>query len=118
MEQLREARRRYGYHEKRSIIEEHLNSGLSLSLLSRKYQIHPVTLYTWKRNLVMNEDTPSQKPNIESILAENNRLKTENKHLKKSVANLSIDNSILTDAVEILKKKSLERALLKQQKKS
>jgi transposase-like protein len=117
MEKLAEPRRRYGYYEKRAILEEHINLGLSLSILSRKYQIHPVTLYSWKRMLTVSEDTP-QKPNIEEILAENERLKKENKHLKKSVANLSIDKSILTDAVEILKKKSQERALLQQQKKS
>jgi hypothetical protein len=46
------------------------------------------------------------------------RLKKENKYLSKAVSTLTIDKAILTDAIEILKKKSQQRALLKQQKKS
>lgn len=121
MDKLREIRRRYGYQEKRMILEEHFNSGLSLSAISRKYQIHPVSLYNWKRSLCMSdkETKPmSISGNVEEILAENERLKKRNKHLEKAVSNLTIDNSILTDAIEIMKKKSQERALLKQQKKS
>ena len=51
MDKLKETRKRYGYQEKRLILEEHFNSGLSLSAISRKYQVHPVTLYNWKRSL-------------------------------------------------------------------
>jgi len=53
MDKLAEPRRRLGYYEKRAILEEHFNLGLSLSVLSRKHQIHPVTLYSWKRSLSM-----------------------------------------------------------------
>ncbi|WP_158998367.1 hypothetical protein [Pigmentibacter ruber] len=55
--------------------------------------------------------------NLEEALVENERLKKRNKHLEKAVSNLTIDNSMLTDAIEIMKK-SQERALLKQQKRS
>jgi len=121
MDKLKETRKRYGYQEKRLILEEHFNSGLSLSAISRKYQVHPVTLYNWKRSLCMSDkdaNSSSIPSNIEEILAENERLKKRNKHLEKAVSNLTIDNSILTDAIEIMKKKSQERALLKQQKRS
>jgi archaellum component FlaC len=60
----------------------------------------------------------NSKDNIEEILAEMDRLKKENKYLSKAVSTLTIDKAILTDAIEILKKKSQQRALLKQQKKS
>jgi transposase-like protein len=118
MDKLAEPRRRLGYYEKRAILEEHFNLGLSLSVLSRKHQIHPVTLYSWKRSLSMTDKPINSKDNIEEILAEMDRLKKENKYLAKAVSTLTIDKAILTDAIEILKKKSQQRALLKQQKKS
>lgn len=117
MDKLAEPRRRFGYHEKRAILEEHFNLGLSLSILSRKHQIHPVTLYSWKRSLSMTDKPINPNDNIEEMLAEMERLKKENKYLSKAVSTLTIDKSILTDAIEILKKKSQQRALLKQQKK-
>ena len=118
MDKLAEPRRRFGYHEKRAILEEHFNLGLSLSVLSRKHQIHPVTLYSWKRSLSMTESTIKSKDNMEEILAEMERLRKENKHLARAVSTLTVDKAILTDAIEILKKKSQQRALLKQQMKS
>ena len=118
MDKLAEPRRRLGYYEKRAILEEHFNLGLSLSVLSRKHQIHPVTLYSWKRSLSRTDKPINSKDNIEEILAEMDRLKKENKYLSKAVSTLTIDKAILTDAIEILKKKSQQRALLKQQKKS
>jgi transposase-like protein len=117
MDKLAEPRRRFGYHEKRAILEEHFNLGLSLSVLSRKHHIHPVTLYGWKRSLSMTDKPNNPKDNIEQMLAEMERLKKENKYLSKAVSTLTIDKAILTDAIEILKKKSQQRALLKQQEK-
>ncbi|BBH53984.1 transposase [Fluviispira sanaruensis] len=61
MDKLAEPRRRFGYQEKRAILEEHFNLGLSLSVLSRKQQIHPVTLYSWKRSLSITESTMKSK---------------------------------------------------------
>ena len=117
MDKLKAVKKRFGYHEKRAILEEHFNSGLSLSALSRKHQIHPVTLYSWKRSLCMSDKDENQSTsptNIEEI----ERLKKRNKHLEKAVSNLTIDNSILTDAIDIMKKNIQKKELLKQQKKS
>jgi hypothetical protein len=55
---------------------------------------------------------------MKQILAEMDRLRKENKHLARAVSTLTVDKAILTDAIEILKKKSQQRALLKQQIKS
>ena len=60
MDKLKAVKKRFGYHEKRAILEEHFNSGLSLSALSRKHQIHPVTLYSWKRSLCMSDKDENQ----------------------------------------------------------
>lgn len=100
MDKLAEPRRRLGYYEKRAILE----------LCS--------PLYSWKRSLSMTDKPINSKDNIEEILAEMDRLKKENKYLSKAVSTLTIDKGILTDAIEILKKKSQQRALLKEQKKS
>ncbi|WGL58827.1 transposase [Pigmentibacter sp. JX0631] len=90
MDKLKETRKRYGYEEKRLILEEHFNSSLSLSVISRKYQVHQVTLYNWKRSLCMSDkeaNSSSIPSNIQEILAENERLKKRNKHFEKAVSN-------------------------------
>ncbi len=46
MDKLKAVKKRFGYHEKKAILEEYFNTGLSLSAISSKHQIHPVTLYS------------------------------------------------------------------------
>ena len=54
--------------------------------------------YQWKRN--MNQDDESITPEkIRELLLENSKLKTEINHLKIKVADLSVTNDILTDAI-------------------
>lgn len=102
-------RRRFNRAQKEQILREHTEQGIPISQLARKNGIHAVTIYQWKR--LMKQDDDSVTPdNIRKLLLEIKSLKSENNQLKIKVADLSVSNDILTDAIDISKK----RALLKQ----
>jgi transposase-like protein len=102
-------RRYFSRQQKEAILKENQDHGVPIAQLARKNGIHAVTIYQWKRNMKQDDDllTPEK---IRELLLENSKLKSENMHLKIKVADLSVTNDILTDAIEISKK----RALLKQ----
>ena len=101
MSSSQKPKRIYTLNQKKQILREHLEHGLSISAISRKHQVNAVTLYAWKKMLMGSDkkiSSPEEKLEIE-------RLKQENEALKKVVADLAVDNSILKQANEILKKK-------------
>jgi len=102
-------RRHFSKEQRDQILKEHIQEGAPISLLARKNGINAVTIYMWKRN--MNQDDESITPEkIRELFREISSLKTENKQLKVKVADLAVSNDILTEAIEISKK----RILLKQ----
>ena len=78
------------------------------------HNIHPVTLYQWKRNM---GEKPEEKINAHELLQEIERLKKQNKQLTSALGELTLDNQCLKDLNEFLKKKQMEE-LLKPQKNS
>jgi transposase-like protein len=113
MSSPQKARRVYSISQKEQILKEHLEHGLSISAISRKHQINAVTLYAWKK-MLMGSD--KKKPPVDDQ-AEIERLRRENEALKKTIANLAVDNSILKEANEILKKKQPTPAWFRSPKK-
>lgn len=102
-------RRHFSKEQRDQILKEHIQEGAPISLLARKNGINAVTIYMWKRN--MNQDDESITPEkIRELFREISSLKTENKQLKVKVADLAVSNDILTEVIEISKK----RILLKQ----
>ena len=109
-------------HEKKRILEEHFVDGLSISELARKYQIQPVTLYSWRKRFSDNQkesigmsDSETQS-NLKLLETENDQLRDQIKALKRTVANLAVDKDILQEAVEILKKRNASHRMSKSQK--
>ena len=99
-------RRYLSRQQKDEILREHRDLGVPIAQLARKHGINAVTIYQWKRN--MNQDDESiTLERVRELLLENTKLKTENTHLKIKVADLSVSNDILTDAIEIAKKRTL-----------
>jgi transposase-like protein len=93
-------------YQRDQILKEHVEQGLPISLLARKNGINAVTIYNWKRN--MSQDDESITPEkIRELLSEISSLKNQNKQLKVKVADLSVTNDILTEAIEIAKKRTL-----------
>ena len=108
-----ETRRRISLETKYLILQEHREGGVPVSILARKHHVHPITIYQWKRALMKKpEDVASDF----DLRADYERIAKENKQLKKALADMAIGKSILEDAVEILKKKSLARQLKSQKR--
>jgi putative transposase len=113
MSSTQKTKRVYSITQKEQILREHFDHGLSMSAISRKHQISAVTLYAWKK-MFMSSDKSKSAPDEKTEI---DKLKRENKALKKVVADLAVDNAILKDANEILKKKQTTPAWLRSPKK-
>ena len=112
MEVTSNKRRHFTQEKKRSIINEHYSSGISIPVLARKYGAHAITLYSWKRQMThKKEESPIDLEYIQKLIEENDRLKAENQNLKAKVGDLAIKNDILKDGLEIVQKKALLKAL-------
>lgn len=107
------SKRKYFTQEKRHlIVKEHFSTGISIPVLARKYGIHAITLYAWKRNMNQKKDQSEIDPEfIKKLIEENDKLKGEVHFLKAKVGDLAIRNDILKDAVEIAQKKVILKAL-------
>ena len=97
------------------IIKEHIEKGTSLSELARVNNVHPITLYQWKRK--MNTPLNPNKNESLELLKKLEKLKSDHKLLTKALGELTLSNQCLKEAVEFLKKKS-ESLQLKSQKSS
>lgn len=111
-------RRYFSKAQKEQIIREHTEQGVPISQLARKNGINAITVYHWRRNMKQDDDsiTPEK---IRELVLENSRLKSENSKLKIKIADLAVSNDILTDAIEISKKREFlkQAQLLEKSKK-
>ena len=112
MEATPNKRKYFTQEKKRSIINEHYSQGISFPVLARKYGVHAITLYSWKRQMNhKKEESPINLEYIQKLIEENDQLKSEVQTLKAKVGDLSIKNDILKDGLEIVQKKALLKAL-------
>ena len=114
MEAAVNQRKHFTQETKDLIVSEHLSNGIPVSVLARKYGIHAITLYGWKRDMkkTKNSDEKIDSDFIRNLIEENDKLRAENKNLLAKVGDFSIRNEILKDAVAIAQKKVILKALL------
>ena len=105
---IRVRRKQFSYEQKQLILREHTEERVSINQLSRKYQIHPITLYTWRRMINPNGNRKEPQASLEELLRELEALKKENKKLKHVVAELSLDKACQKDIIDEFKKKQFE----------
>ncbi len=112
MEVTSSRRKHFTQEKKQSIIKEHYSQGLSIPVLARKYGVHAITLYSWKRQMNHKKtESPISPEYIQKLIEENDKLKAENQNLKAKVGDLTIKNDILKDGLEIVQKKAILKAL-------
>jgi transposase-like protein len=112
MEVTSNKRKHFTQQKKQFIVNEHYSSGISIPVLARKYGVHAITLYSWKRQMNhKKEESPINLEYIQKLIEENDQLKSEVQTLKAKVGDLSIKNDILKDGLEIVQKKALLKAL-------
>lgn len=88
--------------QKIELLNQLKSGGMTVSTLARMHGIHPVTIHKWKREMA--QETKKDSIDVHELLAEFEKLKEENNHLKKAVGNMAVSNEILQTAVEVLKK--------------
>ena len=99
------------------ILSEHFNDGLSISELSRKYQVQPATIYKWREKMKKEQDQASLDSKL--LLEEIKSLRQENSLLKETVVQQALDITTLKQFNEFVKKKhkeerrSMRKSLLK-----
>jgi transposase-like protein len=105
MEVTSSRRRHFTQEKKQLIVKEHYSQGISIPVLARKYGVHAITLYSWKRQMNQKKDeSPINVEYIHKLIEENDKLKAENQNLKAKVGELAIKNDILKDGLEIVQK--------------
>jgi len=120
--------KRFTKDQKASILAEYVKEGLSISELSRKYQVSAHTIYKW-RNAMKEQQAEDKKVSLDTdqLLSEIEQLKKENSRLKHTVAEQALDITTLKQWNDFIKKKlreeklnlqknSLNQKLLKSQK--
>jgi len=109
---LQRYHKRVPKEQKFNILSEHFEKGTPISELARLHGIHPITIYQWKRSM---GDKPKSEIDIQKLIEENNELKKKEKRLTKAIGELALDNQILKDLNEFLKKRQREQELKKQE---
>lgn len=102
-------RRRLSLEQKREILSDHFDKGISISVLARKNGIHPVTLYSWKRKMKDNEVT--QSVDIQELFLEVKKLKSELKKSKQVIGDLMLDKQAAEEIIDYYKKKLMNDQL-------
>ena len=115
-------RKSFTMKQRSDILNELYSSGMTVTALARKHEIHPVTIHNWKQ-IMLKKTTKkrSKKPtshdnDLTEVMSENQSLKEQLDNLKKAFADISIDNQILKTYNNELKKSYLEAKLKKRKK--
>lgn len=100
-------RRRWSPEEKRALVEEAEQPGMSISAVARKYGIHPNQLFHWRK--LMHAGALSAMRAGEEVvpLSEVKVLKAKVRELERLLGKKTMEVEILKDAIEIAREKKL-----------
>ena len=101
----RDGRRQFTVWQKRLILREHVEGGVSITYLARKYQVHPVTIYQWKRMVDLSAEMKDPHGSIDDLLQELDRMRKENHRLRLTVSDLVVEKSCQQDVIDAFKKR-------------
>jgi len=100
-------RRRWTAQQKKAMVEEAEQPGMSISSVARKYGIHPNQLFAWRR--LMHEGALVAPGSEEHVvpLSEVKELKAEIRELQRLLGKKTMEVEILKDAIRIAREKKL-----------
>jgi len=99
--------RRRSPEEKRAIVQESYQPGMSVSIIARKYGILPNQLFYWRR-CMENGALTGIKANEEVVpISEYKVMQKRVRELERALGRASLDVEILKEAVRIGRKKKL-----------
>jgi len=99
-------RRRWTAEQKRAMVLETEQPGMSLSAVARKYEIHPNQLFRWRK--LMQEGALSAVRADEAVVpvSEVKELRTQVRELERLLGRKTMEVEILKDAVRIAREKN------------
>lgn len=102
-----ERRRRWTPEEKKAMIDETYQPGMSVSAVARKYGIFPTQLFQWRR--IMESGALSAVGSGEEVVAlsEFKTVEKRVRELERMLGRATLENQILRDAVKLAQKKKL-----------
>ena len=100
-------RRRWRPEEKRAMVEEAEQPGMSISAVARKYDVHPNLLFSWRR--LMREGALEAVKQDERVVpvSEVKALKTRIRDLERMLGKKTLEAEILKEALEVAREKKL-----------
>jgi transposase len=100
-------RRRFSPEQKRAIVQEAGEPGMSISTVARKYEINPSQVFKWRR--LMQEGALVAAGSEDQVvpLSEVKELKAEIRELQRMLGKKCMEVEILKDAIRIAREKKL-----------
>lgn len=108
-------RRRWSAEQKKAMVLEAEQPGMSICLVARKYELHPNQLFRWRR-LLHEGALTAMRAEEELVPASDVReLRRQIRELERLLGRKTLENEILKDALRIAREKKLisRLALLK-----
>jgi transposase len=100
-------RRRWTAEQKKAMVLESEQPGMNISLVARKYEIHPNQLFRW-RKLLHDGALVAMRTDEELVpVSEVRQLRKQIRELERLLGRKTLENEILKDAIEIAREKKL-----------
>jgi transposase len=100
-------RRRWTPEEKRAIVEEAEQPGMSISAVARKYDINPNQLFNWRRLMRQGALEAIKRGEEVVSVSEVKVLKARIRELERMLGRKTMEVEILKEALEIAREKKL-----------
>ena len=100
-------RRRWSAEEKRAMVEEAEQPGMSISAVARKYDVHPNLLFTWRRLMKQGALEAVRREERVVPISEVKLLKARIRQLERTLGKKTMEVEILKEALEIAREKKL-----------
>ena len=100
-------RRRWSPEEKRALVEEAEQPGMSISAVARKYGIHPNQLFKWRKLMYAGALSAMRADEEVVPISEVKVLKAKVRELERLLGKKTMEVEILKDAIEIAREKKL-----------